>query len=567
MQDRFNYIKLLNNEIEKVFSDPSLTPDLVKEQVLTSVKSIYAEQDLVYEFLSDLYRIKNWEDAIQTVLAKAGAYLDVSRIFIMESVASTKDLILEHVWHHQDFPSAAGVTIPSKVSDHMFDYLLHHDYYYISSLSVLEADYAAYLKSLNIVSCLIFPIKMQNRIFGFIGIDECSRERIWTDEEVRFIHILSELVSHAILQIIAQKELSRSNEIMTNVLDSIHAIITVIDVETDIILYLNKYAENVLGNAVGKVCWSVLHGDLTGPCENCPRPGKGEYIDQTVVIKEIQNSYWKRWYHTTNTIIEWKQGQKAHLEIAIDITDRVETENQMKFTTQRLEDLNRTKDKFFSIVAHDLKNPLYSLMGFAEIIKNSNQQLSPEEITEYSDLIFQAARNTHQLLQNLMVWSQSQTGKLKYNPQQVDLNQLLDNAIEFMIPVARQKNINILRNYQTKKTIEIDPNMITAAVRNLMTNAVKFTPPDRTIHMHCYEDDPWVCICVEDEGIGLSEEDQGKLFRIDIDHRSIGRRYTDAKGTGLGLILVKEFVNLHKGKILVESTDGVGSKFTICLPL
>lgn len=552
--------------IEAAFADETLSPQELKAKVLNNVQSLYNERDFVEKILSDLYRSKNWDDAIQTVLEKAGNYLKVSRIFIMERSGESHKLVLQYLWHKAEFPSPAGVTLPTEISEHLFQYLKDHKCYCINGIDDTTAMYADYLKSLDIRSCLIFPIKMQDRIFGFIGIDECTHNRKWGVEELSMIGTLSELVSHAILQKITQKELNRSNEIITKVLDSIHAIITVIDIETNRILYLNQYARNVFGDVVGELCWKQLHGDLNSQCENCPRPGYGEYKDQSVVIKDIQNTYWKRWYHTTNTLIEWKDEKKAHLEIAIDITDRAETENQLRLTATRFEELNKTKDKFFSIVAHDLKNPLYSLMGFAEIIRNQAQQLSPDEIKEYSDLIYQSARNTHQLLQNLMVWSQSQTGKLRFNPIQVDMVHLLDSCIEFVKPIAKQRSIEIVRDYQISVVLNIDPNMITAAIRNLLSNAVKFTPPEGQIILRLRAHASYYCVDVKDNGIGISESDIKKLFRIDVDHRSIGTSYTDAKGTGLGLILVKEFIHQHGGKVEVNSEENMGSTFTICLP-
>ncbi len=556
---------LLVGEIERVFADAKLSSGELKDFVLGKIHQVYQEQNFVSKILADLYRNEDWDAAINKVLVKTGIYLDVSRIFIMERVGESENLELKYLWHHQDYPSREGA-LPPEISSHMFGYLQNHDFYQIDDTTNIDADYSRHLQGLNVQACLIFPIKMHNRIFGFIGIDECTNTRPWTPEVIRLIGILADMVSHAILQKITQNELRHSKDILNTVLDNVQAMIAVIEVDTDKILYLNQYARNVFGDVIGQVCWRQLHGNLTSRCENCPRPGFGEYKDQDIVIKDIQNSYWKRWYHTTNTIIEWKDGQKAHLEISIDITDRMETEQQFRLTTQRLEELNQTKDKFFSIVAHDLKNPLFSLMGFAEIIRNNNQQLSPDEITEYSDLIYQSARNTHQLLQNLLTWSRSQTGKLRFNPMMVNMNQLLDNAIEFVHPIAKQKNIRIEKDFQIEKTLSIDPNMITAAVRNLLSNAIKFTPQDGVVTVRCYQIEAKYCIDIEDTGMGMSEADIDKLFRIDVDHRTIGKSSPDAKGTGLGLILVKEFVNLHNGSVKVQSREDEGSVFTLCLP-
>ncbi len=561
-----HYIKQINSEIDTAFSEPGSSLEKIKSVVLEKVNHLYEEQYFIAEILADLYQIKDWDTAIKTVLAKTGDYLNVSRIFIMEMHTTTNNLVLEYVWHKEEYPSQMGAIVPQHISDHMYEYLSTHSHYYINDINSITGEYAKYLQALDIKACLIFPIKMHDEIYGFIGIDQCSGHRDWSEDEVNMIRMMSDIMSHAILQKLTQIDLKHSNALLTEVLDNIHAIIVVVDPETNRIMYLNKYSKNVFGDVVGELCWEQLHGDLSSQCANCPRPGTGDYKNQTVVTEEIQNSYWKRWYHTTNTIIDWKDGKKGHLEIAIDITDRKEAENQMRLTTERLEELNRTKDKFLSIVAHDLKNPLYSLMGFAEIMRSRSYQLTLEEITEYSDLIYQSARNTHQLLQNLLVWSQSQTGKLKFYPIPTEIVQVIENTIEFTKPIAKQKNISITKEYLVTPVQNVDPNMLTTTLRNILSNAVKFTQIDGNIHIKLYNTENNTCIDVQDNGVGMTDEDISKLFKIEVDHRSIGKNLGDSKGTGLGLILAKEFMTQHHGFIKVQSIPDEGSTFTLCLP-
>ncbi|MDD2332599.1 MAG: GAF domain-containing sensor histidine kinase [Candidatus Cloacimonetes bacterium] len=560
-----DYKELLRNEIDIAFGDPGRSLEDIRKVVTDTIERLISEQQFTAEITMDLYRIKDWDEALNTVLRKTGEFLSVSRIFIVEK-DSKGGFVLNYLWHEKSYPSSSGITMPELVSEHIENYLNQHEYYYIEDSGSIDPVYSAYLKSLDIKAALILPIMMHGEIHGYIGMDECRQRRAWNDAEIYLIRLLAEVMSHAILQKRTLNELKSSHHTLATVLDNIQAFVTVMDISNDRILYLNRYARNVFGDAEGGICWQQLHENLTGQCANCPRPGVGKYKDQEVVIQEIQNSVWKRWYHTTNTIIDWTDGKKGHLEIAFDITDRVEAENQNKQSTIRLTELNQTKDKFFSILAHDLKNPLFSLMGFAEIIRNRSSQMTPEEISEYSDLIYQSARNTYQLLQNLMVWSQGQTGKLRFKPNPVDVKNLLENIIEFVRPIAQQKNIELVMDCKAHLILNLDLNMITTALRNLITNAIKFSHSNKKVVLSFYRRQQNMCFDVADEGVGLSEEDIGKLFRIDIDHRSIGQELTENKGTGLGLIITKEFVSQHGGCIEVKSKVGEGTTITICLP-
>ncbi len=559
------YLKRLQAELYKAFEGPDQTLHTIRDKIFGGVLHLYEEQSLVSAVLSELYRNEDWDGGIRNVLAQVGEYLQVSRVFILEKMSGDEDLALSYVWHRKNYPSRKGVILPKSVTQHLFEYFSSNESYRITDLDKIGPEYAQYLGSLNIQSCLIFPITMQGNVFGFIGLDECERKREWTESEMNLIEILSELVSSAIIQRRSQRELVHSHEILTSILDSIQAIVVIVELETNRILYLNQFSRNIFGDVVGEICWKVMHGDLSSRCKNCPRPGYGEFKDEIVVTKEIENSVWKRWYHTTNSIIDWIDGQKGHLQIAIDITDRVEAEQQIRISADKLSELNIMKDKFISILAHDLKNPLNNLMGFAEIMRNRTYQLTYDEINEYSDLIYQSTRNTHQLLQNLLTWAQSQSGKIRYTPIEVDIQQLLDNTIEFIKPIAQQKAIRIHKCYNKSRPVHIDPDMITTVIRNLISNAIKYTGQGGEITIKLYHHDSYICIDVVDTGVGMSEEDIAKLFRIDVDHHSIGKSRME-KGTGLGLILTKEFVTLHNGMIEVKSAEGEGTTFTICLP-
>jgi signal transduction histidine kinase len=290
--------------------------------------------------------------------------------------------------------------------------------------------------------------------------------------------------------------------------------------------------------------------------------------DGEILYREVQNEVNGSWYHTANSLIEWIDGRTAHLQIAVDISDRIEMENKLRQTADELMETNKTKDKFFSIIAHDLKNPFLSLMGFSEILTHKSRQLSIAEIEEFSNLIHESAKNAHSLLQNLLTWSQSQTGKLKFQPQEMNIMLMADNCLESVKLLASQKQISLEKDYMQMPTMYEDVNMLNTVIRNLLTNAVKFTNEGGTVKLYLKTEEDEAVIIVEDNGIGMTEDELTKLFRVDVSNKLIGGNAAPgSKGTGLGLILCKEFVQRHGGTISVTSKSGKGSSFMVRLPL
>lgn len=231
---------------------------------------------------------------------------------------------------------------------------------------------------------------------------------------------------------------------------------------------------------------------------------------------------------------------------------------------QELRLLNASKNKFFSIIAHDLKNPLHTVLGYSYLLKKDYDRFSESERRKFAFDIHQSTNNIFRLLQNLLEWARSQTGRLNYSPVVVEYQRILDNSLSVLRSLADQKNIAI--NAESDPGLEIfaDPLMIETVLRNLVNNAIKFTPEGGHIDVSAKREDGQILITVSDTGIGISEEDSQNLFRIDSKVKRRGTNNED--GSGLGLILCHEFVTRHNGKIWVESTPGKGSEFVFSLP-
>ncbi|MFC2130104.1 tetratricopeptide repeat protein [Bacteroidota bacterium] len=239
--------------------------------------------------------------------------------------------------------------------------------------------------------------------------------------------------------------------------------------------------------------------------------------------------------------------------------------SQLQSKEENLREVNATKDKFFSIIAHDLKNPLHAITLSSDLLINKYNSMDSEQLIALTKNINTAGNHLSSLLENLLQWAGTQNGKINFQPQSVDLKQIIQENIELTEANAKKKNISINSNVIENSYAYADTNMLKAIFRNLLSNAIKFTNMNGEVTIEINElDYHFFEVSVVDNGIGISHEDINKLFRIDIHHTTIGT--SKEKGTGLGLILCKEFIEINGGKIEVESEIGKGSKFIFTIP-
>ncbi|MCX7908347.1 MAG: PAS domain S-box protein [Ignavibacteria bacterium] len=234
-----------------------------------------------------------------------------------------------------------------------------------------------------------------------------------------------------------------------------------------------------------------------------------------------------------------------------------------------LREANSAKDKFFSIIAHDLRNPLQSILTDAEILDRFFDTFSPEKIKEYVKHIYKTSTLLKNLLENLLTWAKTQTGRIVFRPEWININLLLNDIVRYIEPSAKNKNIEIIYDKTLDFMAYLDRNMITTIMRNLLSNAIKFSYRNSKVNIEIenfYDGNiPSLKISVKDEGIGIPKEQQDKIFRIEHSISTVGTE--KEQGTGLGLILCYELIKLHGGKIWVESEVGKGTKFTFIIPI
>ena len=252
------------------------------------------------------------------------------------------------------------------------------------------------------------------------------------------------------------------------------------------------------------------------------------------------------------------------ISVTRDISERKKTEQEINLKNEELHKLNAEKDKFLSIIAHDLKSPFNSIVGFSELLVDKANNNDLEEVKVFADTILKSSQRVMDLLTNLMIWSLSQTGRMNFNPEYFDLVSLIDENIQLFYDIADQKKISISREIEGNISVFADGDMISTVMRNLISNAIKFTAPGGSIILSAVEVQNEIKVSVKDNGVGISKASVEKLFRIDENFSTRGTQ--NEQGTGLGLILCKEFIEKHGGTIWVESEPGKGTIFFFTVP-
>jgi len=281
----------------------------------------------------------------------------------------------------------------------------------------------------------------------------------------------------------------------------------------------------------------------------------------------------RRTIHSTAKLIRDKEGTPVKVTgVLHDITNQKKIELELVKAKERAErseiklmQLNATKDKFFSIIAHDLKSPFNGILGLSDILKEEVRELDMDTIVAYADLINSSTKQTYRLLENLLEWARMQQGGVQFEPKRTFVNGVIDDEIEGLKNIAAQKSIVIVNETNEEVMITADEKMLGAVIRNLISNAIKFTPKEGKVKVVAKMVPDHVEVSISDTGVGMDKETIEKLFNIENNYNTRGTE--NEKGTGLGLLLCKEFVEKHEGNIRVESTEGKGSKFIFTIPV
>ncbi len=364
------------------------------------------------------------------------------------------------------------------------------------------------------------------------------------------------------------KQAERDIKMLANAMKSINDCVSITDRENNIIFvnesFLKTYgfSENELigknidlvnssknsPGIVSEILVATLRGGWNGELLNVRKDGREFPIQLSTSI--IYNEHSKA---------------IALIGVSIDITKRKQEQNELIDLNAQLSKLNADKDRFISILAHDLKSPFSALVGFLELLAENIHEYDKESIEKFVNNIAKSARNTYNLLDDLLVWTLSQSGKLRFKPKELSVTAICYEVIEVFKPTAQEKDITINQLTEEEVTFFADADLLKTILRNLISNAIKFTHKGGQIDISAEKDKVNAIISISDNGVGMDRETIENLFDISKNQTTIGTE--SEKGTGLGLLLCKEFVEKHGGKIWVESEVGKGSIFKFTIPL
>ena len=284
---------------------------------------------------------------------------------------------------------------------------------------------------------------------------------------------------------------------------------------------------------------------------------RGEFINKTKFGKNLWES---------SIIFPLKNDKNQvinYIGFLQDISEMKLLQESMQQKEIKLKELNKTKDKFFSIIAHDLKNPFGAILSLSDLLYQNFDVYDNQKKKDLIHIISEGAKNTYDLLENLLTWSRSQKGDINFSPEKLLFNKLIYDNIKLLSDMALKKKISVFFEPEEEIEIYADFNMLNFVIRNLLTNALKFTPQQGEIRFSVENKKKKTVFCIEDTGIGMNTEQLNALFKVGQTYS--GKGTENETGTGLGLILCKDFIDFHKGKIRVQSELGKGS--TVCVEL
>lgn len=524
------------------------------------------QQKLLTDVAQLLNKPDDFDEIINTVLKLVGQHANVSRAYIYENTPDEQFTSNTYEWCNEGITGKKDKfqMLPFEKAPSWKRILNEEGRILSSNIQNLPQDMIALLEHLDIKSLLVYPLYIQNRLWGFVGFDDCSHNKIWLEDEINLLLTVAGNISNALERKLYLNQFQNSEMRLRLALDGAREGMWDWDLQTDMIFFTDiGYAilDQDLDESLGKEHkWQkFIHPDDWGWVSELFVNHKKDRIDYfEATFRVIGKSGKEKWILNHGKIIERdsKGNSIRAIGTLIDISKQKETEEQLK-------GLLATKDKLFSIISHDLRGPIGSFMQVIELL-TSDVLITPDVPDSLLHELKDMSKNTFYLLENLLNWSRSQRSEIIYDPRTIIVNDLIKENIALLSNAAGQKSIQVQFEEKINYTAYADYDMINLVIRNILTNGIKFTRVGGLIVIRISEQNGLIEVELADNGVGMLKDVANKLFTDNQFHSTYGT--SNEKGTGLGLVLCKDFVKRNGGAIRVESVPDKGSSFFFTLP-
>lgn len=508
------------------------------------------------------------------ILKSLGQITEVNRIYVFESYfndTSALTQVAEWAFNHFAEPHVQPMVkhFPRWLSQ------LQQGESILGALADFPEDERLILQQNNVFSILILPILLNNRLVGLIGFEDSAHAKQWEQDEVDLLRTVVGAIGVWVERKQAEEALKESKEVFSAIGSAAQDAIVMMD-DLGKISYWNAAAERMFGYSQAYIIGKPLHHIITpirylNDFESnfsrfCPT-GQGNIVGRTVELTGLNQQGTE--FPVEVSISSAKLKGKWHaIGIMRDITARKQAEVILKQQNETLIHLNQEKNEFMGIAAHDLKNPLSSILGYAEEIQEAFDELPKSEILEYTGMIQLGAQRMFQLINNLLDVNAIEAGKMNVNLKAVNILPILQSSILYYRKRAHEKSITLQTGnvFETTDTFTawVDTATLHQILDNLLSNALKYSLPHKSLYLRLYKTANHLRCEIQDEGPGLSVEDQQKLFSKFT--RLTPRPTQGEHSTGLGLYIVKKLVEAMNGKVWCETELGRGATFIIEFP-
>lgn len=534
----------------------------IKEQTI-ALKDNLTSQKLVSKISLALNTLEDFDRKINTLLQVIGKNFDSSRVFIYSKNYEIDSIEYTHEWCNRKIPSQIEkkVIIPCDELLEMRKIFEEHEHYSHNKAQNISSTLKSKLYAEDVTSLLLFPLFSTDDISGILGLDECVANRSWTDQEIELLKTLSGILSKGF----------QMRDMMNNIIENEEKTSAIVHAIPDMLYQLNingsfqtiKYdsgsrLEKIQTDVKGKNIRDMFSPETASKLLQAIY--KCIYKDESAVEFDIEvinreNNYEARFE---------KINDKEVIAIVRNITKQKRYEQKLNDAKEQAVKANKSKDRLFSIISHDIKHPLADLKSLLDLLIYDVDRFSKENLKRCFEEIKETTDATFNLLQDLLQWSRKEMNRIEYEPVEFSLEEIVSKNLELYKQGAAKKGIELTLKGKMQVNVFADRNMLDTTLRNLITNAIKFSNRDSEIIIHIEQQEKMMQLAVQDFGVGIPEEHRDKILnKADI---ITTRGTANEKGTGVGLDLCRDFVEMNKGKLWFETEVGKGTTFFFTLP-